>query len=42
MVCSTRTPMLLRGRLKRTETNLMHYKWEVTETHGKQFLKNTF
>jgi len=29
-VSSVRTPMLMRGRLERTETNLMHFKWEVT------------
>jgi len=25
-----RTPMLIQGRLERTETNLMHFKWDVT------------
>ena len=28
------------GRLERTYTNLMHFKWEVTWTHGTQL--NTF
>ena len=27
---SIRTPMLIKGRLERTETNLMHFKWEET------------
>jgi len=27
-VSSIRTPMLILGRLERTETNLMHFKWE--------------
>jgi len=26
--------MLIQGRLERTDTNLMHFKWEVTRTHG--------
>jgi len=30
-VSSIRTPMLIQGRLQRTVTNLMHFKWEVTE-----------
>jgi len=34
------TPIVIQGRLERTETNLMHIKWEVTWTHGKQ--PNTF
>jgi len=29
-VDSIRTPMLLQGRLDRTGTNLIHFKWEVT------------
>ena len=29
-VSSFRTPMLIQGRLDRTETNPMHFKWEVT------------
>jgi len=33
-------PVLKQGRLERTETNLMHFKWEVTWTHGNQL--NTF
>ena len=28
--------MLIQGKLERTETNLMHFKWEVTWTHGNQ------
>jgi len=32
--------MLMHGRLERTETNPMHFKWEVTWTHGNQ--PNTF
>jgi len=28
------------GRLERTETNLMHFKWEVTWSYGNQ--PNTF
>jgi len=28
-VSSIRTPMLVQGSLKRTEINLMHFKWEV-------------
>jgi len=30
MASSIRTPMLTQGRLERTETNQMHFKWEVT------------
>jgi len=41
LVSSIRTPMLIQGRLERTETNLMHIKREqVTWTHGNQ--PNTF
>jgi len=29
---SIRTPMLIPGRFERTETNLMHFKWEVTNS----------
>ena len=35
-----RTPMLIWGRLELTETNLTHFNWEVTWTHGNQ--PNTF
>ena len=35
-VNSIRTPMLIQGRLERTETNLMQFKWEVTWTYGNQ------
>ena len=31
-----RTPMLIQGRLERTETNLMHIKLEVTWTQENQ------
>jgi len=30
LVCRHGTPMLIHGRLERTETNLMHFKWVVT------------
>jgi len=40
IVRSIRTPMLIQGRLERTETNRMHFKWEVTWSHGNQ--PNTF
>jgi len=40
MISSIRTPLLIQERLERTEINLMHYKWEVTLTHGNQ--PNTF
>jgi len=40
VISSIRTPMLIQGRLDRTETNLMHCKWEVIWTHGHQ--PNTF
>ena len=33
-VSSIRTPVLIQGRLERTETNLMHFKWEVTNTRN--------
>jgi len=36
LMSSIRTPMLVQGRLERTETNLIHLKWEVTWTHGSQ------
>ena len=29
-VSSIHTPMLIQGRLQRTETYLIHFKWEVT------------
>jgi len=29
-VSSIRTSMSIQGRLERTETNLMNFKWEVT------------
>jgi len=29
-ISSTRTPMLMQGRRERTETNLMHFKGDVT------------
>jgi len=29
-VSSIRTPMLIQWRLERTETNIMHFKWDVT------------
>ena len=29
-VSPIRTPILIQGRLERTETNLMHFKWKVT------------
>jgi len=32
--------MLIEGRVKRTEINVMHLKWEATWTHGHQ--PNTF
>ena len=32
--------MLIQGRLERMETNLMHFKWEVTWSLGNQ--SNTF
>jgi len=32
--------MLIQGKLERRETNLMHFKWEVTRTNGNQ--PNTF
>jgi len=35
-VSSIRTPMLIQGKLERTETNRMHFKWEATWTHGNQ------
>jgi len=34
-VSSIRT-LLIQGRLERTETDLMHFKWKVTWTHGNQ------
>ena len=40
MVIYIRTPMLIQGSLERTETNLMHFKWEVNGTHRNQ--PNTF
>jgi len=38
-VSSIRMPMLIQGRLERTGTNLMHFKWKVIWTHGKQTFK---
>jgi len=35
-ISSIRTPVLMQGRLERTETNLIHFKWEVTWTPGNQ------
>jgi len=35
-VSSIRTPMLIKARLERMETNLMPFKREVTWTHGNQ------
>jgi len=35
-VRSIRTLMLIKGRLERVETNLMHFKSEVTLTQGNQ------
>jgi len=32
--------MIIQGRIERTETNLMHFKWVVTSTHVNQ--PNTF
>jgi len=29
-VSSIRSPMLIQGRLERSETNLTHFKWEMT------------
>jgi len=29
-VGSIRTPVLIKGRLERTEINLMHFKWKVS------------
>jgi len=40
LVSSIRTPVLIQGIHKGTETNLMHFKWEVTLTREKQ--SNTF
>jgi len=40
LVSSIRTPMLIQGRSERTETNPMHFNWEVTLMHGNQ--SNTF
>ena len=40
LVSSIRTPMLIQGRLKRTDTNLMNLKWQLTSTHGKYNLKH--
>jgi len=40
LVSSIRTPMLIQGRLARTQNNLMHFGWEVIWTHGNQL--NTF
>ena len=34
LVSSIRTRTLMQRGLERTETNLMHFKWEVTWTHG--------
>ena len=28
MVSSIRTPMLIQGRLERTETKLIHFRWD--------------
>jgi len=39
-VSSIGTHMLIQGRLQRTETNVMHFKWEMIQTHGNQ--PNTF
>jgi len=33
---SVRTSMLIQGRLERTETNQMYFKWELPWTHGNQ------
>jgi len=30
LINSIRTPMLIQGKLERTETNVMHYEWEMT------------
>jgi len=36
-VNSVRMPMLIQARLfERTQSSLMHFKWEVTSTHGNQ------
>jgi len=35
------TPTLIQGKLERTETNLMHFMWEVTWTHRNRY-SNTF
>ena len=35
-VSSIRMPMLIQGRLESTVTNIMHFEWEVTRTHGDQ------
>jgi len=36
MVSSIRTPVFIQGRLERTETKLMHLKWEVAWKHENQ------
>jgi len=40
LVSSIRTPVLIQVRLQRTETKLMHLKWDVTWTHGNQYILN--